>query len=225
MAAVSSVLVGCGMTSEEKMKQAETMLEDKYGEEFVVSEYRGQQVGTKYYTVAAYAKEFPDLSFEAYVSENGIEDKYVLRRFCSKLSDQILENMGLSDGAYIYTDSLLGSSQSKDPAVTIEKYPQENPYDQYTVYFYIDKNSYNLDQIYEACANGVSNLNAYSGNYVVQMTDHKTIDMVQDYFTRSDGKYADLDDIVYVPNLFLYFENGKLTTEKSAFTKEAGENR
>lgn len=226
MTAVSSVLAGCGMTSKDKMEKAKDLLEEKYNEEFEVTEYRGQRVGESYYTVVAYSKEYPDLPFKVYVSDDGFSDEYIVRRFCAKLSDQIIDNMGLEEGVFVYTQSMLKSTHSTDPNIGVKEYASENPYDLYTVYFYIDRTAYDAEQIYDACVRGLKGLDSYSGNYIIQLAeDGKTIDSVQDYFTHSDGKYGDLDKIINVRNVPVNFKNGTVTTGRDSFIREAGEVR
>lgn len=155
---------GCGISTQGRMKRAISYLETKYNKEFKAVDYRGQKVGENYYTVVAYSKEYPDLPFKVYVSDDGFSDEYIVRRFCAKLSDQIMDNMELEEGVFVYTQSMLKSTHSTDPDIGVKEYTSENPYDLYTVYLYIDRTVYDAEQIYNACVRGLKGLDSYSGN-------------------------------------------------------------
>ena len=60
---MAEILTGCSDYRKARTKEAQSLLEEKYQEEFVVTEYRGQQLFEKSYTVWAYSREHPELLF------------------------------------------------------------------------------------------------------------------------------------------------------------------
>jgi hypothetical protein len=70
MAEVTAALSACGK-QDERIRTAEQLLNQKYGEEFSVTSYDGQEMMASYYEVTAYANEHPTLPFEASVNSDG----------------------------------------------------------------------------------------------------------------------------------------------------------
>ena len=60
----SSALTACGYR-DQRQKEAEKLLADKYNEEFVVTSYNRQEIMQDYYTVSAYAKSHPTIAHSA----------------------------------------------------------------------------------------------------------------------------------------------------------------
>ena len=97
MAEVTAALSACGK-QDERIRTAEQLLNQKYGEEFSVTSYDGQEMMASYYEVTAYANEHPTLPFEASVNSDGsaVSDDYVARRVCERISEQVALNLSRS---------------------------------------------------------------------------------------------------------------------------------
>ena len=121
---------GCGAIGPEaRMEEAQEALGAKYGGEFVVTEYLGQESFEKYYTVTAYAAEHPELLFEASVNTEGenagkyVSDTYVSRRVCAKLAEAVSVNLSGLKGIYaVYAEELNPYARGTDPEISVQDY-------------------------------------------------------------------------------------------------------
>ena len=129
MAMAAAGLTGCENAKARK-KQAAEALEQKYHEKFEVTDYRNAGFMADYYTVQAYADEYPDLLFEASVDikSGNVMDSYVTKRLCDRLSDKISQNLGILENDYfVFTEAMLGDTLLTDPMVSLEDYMKDGP--------------------------------------------------------------------------------------------------
>ena len=201
--AVTAVLLcACGSRNE-RIKTAELLLEEKYGEDFTVTSYEGQEMMADYYSVSAYAKSHPKLPFEANVSEDGtsVSDDYVSRRVCEAISDQVAANITvLPCKYYVHTGIMSGESVCSDPNISIEEFATKwEPNNRYYVYLYISKEIEHVDSsseiIYNALKEALKGIPEISGTMSVYISNDSVIEKVHVYVTTNTGLYNDYFEI------------------------------
>lgn len=193
------MLCGCGNT--DRKNKAEMLLEKKYGEEFTVTEYLGHEVGSDYYTVNAYADNWPDLPFEAspVLDGSGISDDYVSRRVCRKISDRVAENLSgaLPFNFYVHTGIMSGDSVCSDPDVGIEEFATVwEPYNQFYIYILVDSHNLSDAELNNCIMSALSGLSCINGNITVYFADQGTIDFAEKYIKTNTGLYDDYFDFI-----------------------------
>ena len=194
----SSALTACGY-SDQRVKEAERLLGDKYNEEFVVTSYNGQEMMEDYYTVSAYAKSHPTLPFEASVAEDGtsVSDDYVSRRVCEAISEHININLlSMPCTYYVHTGIMSGDSICSDPNVSVEEFATKwEPYNRYYVYLYlpeeVSQSGADAGEIYSALTNALSDLPQIKGNLSIYVSDDAMLGKVHEYVESNTGLYDD----------------------------------
>lgn len=117
-------LSGCG--NENQKEQAEKLLEEKYGQKFVVT--RSISHGSLFdntYKIEACPKDIENLIFMAEVSDKGTElsDEYVSVCVCNKIEKEITENLKSLDGTfYVNVESVSKTIKSNDYNMSIDRY-------------------------------------------------------------------------------------------------------
>lgn len=219
----SSALTACGH-GDQRQKEAEKLLADKYNEEFVVTSYNGQKVMQDYYTVSAYAKSHPTIPFEASVTEDGtsVSDDYVSRRVCAAVSEHINLNLtALPFTYFVHTGIMSGDSICSDPDVSVEEFATEwEPYNRYYVYLYlpedISQSGADAGQVYSVLANALSDLPQIKGNLSVYVSDDDMLAKVSEYVESNTGLYNDYFKMTQDDFRGQFdFENGSLAITQS----------
>ena len=130
MTVMTGNAAGCGAIGPKaRMAEAQEALEAKYGGEFTVTEYLGQESFEKYYRVTAYDTEHPELLFEASLNTEGenagkyVSDTYVSRRVCAKLSEAVSMNLSGLKGVYaVHAEELNPYARGTDPDISLKDY-------------------------------------------------------------------------------------------------------
>ena len=148
-------LTGCIGGVEARIKLAQELLEDKYGESFTVSEYGSQEIGSGYYTARAYAREYPEIPFTVNVDNDGknFSDNYVARRVCARIAEQVSLNLDGMQGHYhVYVEPMVNGHGLDQPDMSISDFVQHNPANRFKIcIFYAPENdaAMNVSGIYE----------------------------------------------------------------------------
>ena len=215
----STVLTACG-SNDQRQKDAEKLLTDKYKEEFVVTSYDGQQMMEDYYTVTAYAKSHPTLPFEANVTEDGtsVSDDYVSRRVCSAISEHISLNLSaLPCTYYVHTGIMSGDSICPDPNVSVEEFATKwEPYNRYYVYLYlsdeITKSGTQTGQVGSVLTKALADIPQIKGELYVYVSDDEMISKVHEYVESNTGLYDDYFQMTQEDHRGQFsFENGTVS--------------
>ena len=224
MAMAAAGLTGCENAKARK-KQAAEALEQKYHEKFEVTDYRNAGFMADYYTVQAYADEYPDLLFEASVDikSGNVMDSYVTKRLCDRLSDKISQNLGVLENDYfVFTEAMLGDTLLTDPMVSLEDYMKDGP-NKFTVYLCMNQENANIQNITEALGKLLDGITGIHGSIAFYLMDSELLKNVQEYVTSHDDTYGDFDEMVedaYIGST--EFENGSFYLSEDALREMAG---
>ena len=224
MAMAAAGLTGCENAKARK-KQAAEALEQKYHEKFEVTDYRNAGFMADYYTVQAYADEYPDLLFDASVDikSGNVMDSYVTKRLCDRLSDKISQNLGILENDYfVFTEAMLGDTLLTDPMVSLEDYMKDGP-NKFTVYLCMNQENANIQNITEALGKLLDGITGIHGSIAFYLMDSELLKNVQEYVTSHDDTYGDFDEMVedaYIGST--EFENGSFYLSEDALREMAG---
>ncbi len=226
LAAVVTELSGCSSPSLRK-KQAAEALQQKYGEEFEISAYKSEGLLDDYYTVIAYAAEYPDLPFKASVNTKtgNVSDAYVAKRLCDRISDKISLNLGsLETDYYVYTETMLDGTAVTDAMVTLEDFMKEGPGNRFTVYLFMNREGAAVQNIVSAFGNILNDLTEMSGTVCLYLADEEMLAGVQEYVTSHDNTHSEFDEMTeeaYIGSVS--FENGRISLTENNLKEMAGD--
>ena len=198
---MSVTLAGCAGKADGRRREAEALLEEKYREEFTVTEYDGQEMGRRYYAVTAYSDSLPDLPFAANVDADGsgVSDGYVCRKVCRKISDRVYENLSdiIPYDIYVHTGMLSEDSVCADPNISIEEFTAEwEPDNRYYIYVHIDNRNWDKTGIEGYLPYALSGLSCLKGNITVYFSAKDTMEKAKEYVDTHTGLFDGYFDLV-----------------------------
>jgi len=213
---ISLSLIGCSIISSSRKAKAQKLLEKKYNEKFEVDTYRGQQWYEEWYSVLAHSKNYPNLKFKAEIdTDNMVTDKYVQRRVGNTVKQRIIDSSDIKiKGNYVVeVYSTVYYTVTEDPNISPEDYDKENPTNDYVINVYLDKtqnDEADFERYAGNIANNLPNLHGWLAFYIIEPN---LIPSIQDYFTREDDIYSELDDMIgWSAHIVDYkFSDGKAT--------------
>jgi len=223
MAVLGMGLSGCAKGPEDRMEQAQVLLEEKYGESFLVTDYGNQVIGSGYYTVKAYAREYPELLFTVHVDDDGkhFTDNYVERRVGQKISGQVLLNLSMLHGySYVYTQVPQAVLDITDADITPQNYIAQNQASLITVHLSYCPDGDTPESLYEMLTGAMRGMEYVNGMLAVNITDEKTLREIQNYCEGTDSLDADynaLKDRCTV--LMIPIEDGKIEWTRERFSE------
>lgn len=187
---MAAALAGCG--AKEKKKEAERLLEEKYGEAFTVTSYKGYNLGDTYYTVTAYSDDWPTLPFEAHPSldGSGVTDGYAGRRVCRKVSDLVSENLAgvMPCSVYVHTVAEPADSICPDPDVSVEEFAGTwMPDSRFHIYVHIDNRDWEDVDISGYLQYAMAGLSTIEGSLTVCFSDADTMALTREYVETHTG--------------------------------------
>lgn len=227
MTVLTTNLSGCVNPAVQKDKAADA-LREKYREEFQILSCSQTGPFADYYSVTAYAEEYPDLVFRASVDrESGtVSDTYVTKRVCGRISDKISENIAeLSAEYFVFTEAMLGGSALDNPNVTLEEYMQDSPGNQFTVHLCIEREDARAQNIVSALSNMMKDIPDVSGMICIYLADESMLSDIREYVWAHDATYGDFEDMTdeaYIGAVEFVNGNFDLTAEN---LKEMAGNR
>lgn len=192
--AVSVTVLACGCRLlGAKSQTAESLLEEKYGEQFVVGANNEQALLDGYYTVHAYAKSHPELPFTVHVDNDGkqFSDNYIERRVAQKITEHIYENAkSFLTEPCVYTVVPAAVLGGKDPDISIEDYLAQNPANPVTVHVTVKEGEEPAERIYRCLSDSVQELRCLHGLIVLNIADKETLEKIRlcSYKTDSLGE-------------------------------------
>ncbi len=209
------MLSGCGQSEAEtdaRMEKAEKLLNEKYGETFVITEYLGDNSRYKTFNVEAYATAYPNLKFDAIVDfeGEGMQDSYVAKRVSAKVTEA-MENAisDMSCGHFIYVAPLETQSTMNNPDAGVEEFIENHKKKDFMVYLYIDQSEAETDRINDCMGKIAKTIDCTSGYITLFLTDPDMMEEVKEYadtqrFFRGSYKDMTTEDLVGS----FRFENG-----------------
>lgn len=219
-------LEGCASPAHDKKKAAK-MLQEKYQEEFEIIDYKSAGFFEDYYSVRAYAVEYPELVIKADVDTKtgGMSDTYVVRRLCERISSKISENLReLSCNYYVFTEEILGYSMSTDPNISLENFMKENYGSEFVISLCLDKKDADIANIVSASVNMLNGISGMKGTVCIYLTETDVLTEIQEYVTTHDKVYGEFQDITedaYIGHVD--FENSGFVLTESALREMAGD--
>ncbi len=208
-------------------KQAEAALNEKYQEEFVVTSVKEGSFFQGYYTVTAYAQEYPELLFQASIeNETGnLSDSYVSKRVCDRLSEKISWNLGtLETEYYVFAEAMLGETLLTDPEILLEDYLAEYPYSRFTVYLCINRDGCSASNIVSSVAHMLDDIPAINGSITIYLPNAELMNRIQEYVASNVTTYTDFDRMVEEVRIgSLAVNEGKFALTEENLRDMAGE--
>lgn len=124
-------------------------LSQRYNKDFTIKEVYPKKIGQKYYEVAAYPEDDPDVLFIASIDTNDdfFSDSYVERHICKQISKEIYTNLGLEDNIYIFTEALGTQPITYDLEQSIQEYVNLNQYNKFKASIFV---TYETDDLYNS---------------------------------------------------------------------------
>lgn len=219
-------LSGCTSTAQKKQQAAEA-LEKKYQEEFEIVNCRNAGFAADYYMVQAYAKEYPELLFEASVDNEtkSVMDSYVTKRLCNRISEKISWNLAaLQTDYYVFTEALIGDTVLTDPMVALEDYMKEAPGNKFTIYLCMDEQNADAQNIVTVLKNMLDDISGINGSIVFFLPNAELLLKIQEYVVSHDDTYDEFDKMVedaYIGSVKV--ENGSFILTEENLKKMAGD--
>lgn len=224
-----------GCISEKEIVQSTLIaLNEKYNEEFVLDEFKGEKssIISEYVTYAmdVYSREYPDIIFrvEADGDGSGFYDDYVARRVSRKVSEVI--RMNLSDirgDFFVYSEMVMGSDfKMKNADMSVEMFMEQFPGNRCAVNIYYAPDERDPDKIVPALEGVGSGLECISGNIKIFFVNEQQLKKVQneteEYYQNYNNSFMKGMEFKPEPeSIMLVMENGKITNmpDKVEFTK------
>ncbi len=209
---------GCShseIDTDARMEKAVKLLNEKYGETFVVTEYLGDNVRYKTFSVEAYATAHPGQMFEAIVDFDGNEmrDFYVARRVSAKVTEAMEKAISDTEcGHFIYAVPLDIETTLKDPDAGVKEFIENNKKKEFMVYLYIDERQAETSQIYECMEKIAETVDCASGYIQLFLTDRDMMEEVKEFVDTQRTFYGSYKDMT-TENLVgsFRFEKGVMT--------------
>lgn len=226
MAAVAIGLEGCASPAMKKEK-AKTALQEKYKEDFQIVCYTEAKLFSDYYTVLAYAEEYPDLIFRASVDNKSgmVSDTYVTKRLCDRISDRISENIAaLKTEYYVFTEAMFGGTSITNPNVSFDEYMEDGPGNEFTVHLCLGSDGADAQNITESFADMLNGFPEICGVVCIYLTDDPMMSEIREYTVSHDATYSDFEDMTESVYLgAVEFENGSFYMTEGTLREMAGD--
>jgi hypothetical protein len=176
-------------STDEAKKLAQDLLQEKYGEEFVVYSV-GNSWGTlteDTFTALSYEKNSPTVRFEAKVDKDGsyLIDEYISRKVSDKMEKRMLEvmrdssfNLALKVGPDIKV------IESSDANMSVEEYMEQLPKLGFRFYVVTDANSLSNEEASEMLDVLSQSVQLYpniNGSLDLYFSSPSTVDQFNDY--------------------------------------------
>lgn len=206
-----------GCSPVQRKHKVKIELENKYNEEFEIVAYRAPGILGDTYTVTAYAVEYPDLPFVAYmdVKTGDVTSSYVSVRLCDRMSQKMMMNLkDLSCQCYVFTKTNWPETLSTDTDITLEDYLKENPGNRFSIYLYLDKADAEKENVISSAAKMMEGISGIEGSVSIYLTDSETLSKVQEYVSAhayTDTAFDELAESDYLGSVKLSEDTDMMT--------------
>ena len=210
-----------------KMKEAERLLEEKYGEKFVAERYAGQRVLDSFFTVVAYAKSYPYVLFRVFIDTDGemMTDEYVGRRISCRLAETLQSRFRKLPGMYYVAVMPMDYLFIADNAdVSFEALGETDFHNRYTIYIFATGME-NSDPVFYKHLSGIfEGLDFLQGTLELYFTDEKGIEKIQEYVEVHELFYDEFNEMIkssFVGEI--PFSHGRLDMAQANFVNGEGD--
>lgn len=179
-------------------QQVLLMLEEKYGEEFILQEYCGMEFVRGYYTVICYPSRNPNVVFAAKAACDGsyIEDAYVSAAVCRKVEQQIEENLhGLEGCLVIKALPVSKTVESTNADMSMKEFMSLKMKNRFVVYLMYCPQVKNAEKVYGELSKTFRGLESMSGNIQLYLTEEEKLKELQEYFQMAAEPGYEFDEM------------------------------
>ena len=204
-----------------KRQTAETLLEEKYGEQFVVGTYNEQTLSDGYYTVHAYAKSHPELPFTIHVDNNGkhFSDNYVERRVAQKITKQVSKNAEsflIKPCVYTVVPAAVLGEVNQD--ISIEDYIAQNPANPVTIHMTVKEGEEPAERIYSCLSDTIKEFHYLHGIIILNVADKETLEEIRSCSSKTDSLGEDYSLLRSTCRSYsLRYSSGRLSFNREQF--------
>lgn len=178
-------LSSCGVSRQEREEKAQRLLTEKYNEQFEIVEVVSQRFGENYYDIVAYPESDPDIRFWASIDtgDDYFSDGYVQRCLCTRLADQIQQNLDEFPGySYVYVTLPKIQPKVEDKDIRLEDYVKLYDGVMFHIYIHLCPNDMNDSGIFENLMKSLKGMEALDGLLYLYVEDEEMFAKVQSYF-------------------------------------------
>ena len=216
----SAVLTGCG--TGDRNARAERLLQDRYGEEFVVLDSHQRHSG--WCDFKMYPADTPDVIFEAWI-DNGdarFSDNYVNRLMCKKVLERFSKGFDDFEKEYFLAVELWELAEPAmfyNAEVSLEDYSKEVQDPGFKIGILVSEDADPSD-IYDCIVNGLSKINCTFGhvNVYLMTSDNleKAASLLQKHNSMQNAGFKHISfESVCVEGLG--FQDGRLELDENDF--------
>lgn len=185
----AEVLAACGVKPEDKEGRAKDALEQKYQQEFEITQVYPQKFGELYYEVQAYPVQDPQLRFTASIDteDSHLSDTYVERLVCQAISRQVEENLDNLPGYYtVFTHAVGPQPITDNREISIADYAALDPYNRFQVELFVKPEEASASSLYSSLTNLFHGLEYLKGGLNLFLVSEEQMEEVQAYFEQND---------------------------------------
>jgi len=209
---------GCSRSSDRR-NTAEILLEQKYGEEFSVIKYDGQEMLNDYYSVTAYCNDNPDIVFEAKVNNDAkaVSDNYWAKHLCAGISETIYRNLDAGAHYYVQSTLMIDDIYQTDLNMTLEECAEKKILSGLTVYIFTNETD-DLAGFYNSINRGLGQMPELYGSVRVYYTTDDQLKSIQQYLTSNARMDSGFEEIASsLQRGSFAYRNGKLEASENDF--------
>ena len=213
-----------GKTPEAKI--AETLLQKKYNEEFVIYSM-GKRYGTltgNTFTVMCSPKDNPNLKFNAEIDKDGsfMQDEYVSRKVSDLIEKDLTKTFSKNFKDFVIKVGAAGkTTDSNNSNMSIQEYFKLKNDTWFAIYIVIDKDNLkdvSDDTIYNSISDTVGSVPNLSGGLKVYVVTKGVLQKAITYFKDYANLDSSFDELVSNPeDISSGFENGVLKMKLDEF--------
>lgn len=227
MAAITLDLSACVSNKKDYEDQACRLLEEKYGEQFEIVEYYGQDRQEEVYEVMAASNHYPDVLFEAKAACDGsyVSDEYIASRVCRLIEEQIEQNLGNLPGyVVVKVQAISKSIDSSNADMSIQEFVSIKSKNRFVIYLHYTPVDKNVEKAYQAIEDILLGMDCLNGTIQFYITDEKTLKQVQEYMeehAKVDNEYKEI--VEKIDRITIPFEQGTIQMSEGEFAERAGD--
>lgn len=225
IAAAVQLMVGCGFMANNREEIAKTALQEKYQEEFEITDVFPYKLGQDYYRFQAYPVDDPNLLFRGSVQleDHSLSDSYVERKVCKKIAEQVDKNLDMLPGYYyLFTHAMGPQPIANDKTISIKEYAELDPRNLFRVELFFQPQDASEEEVFNALKDAFKDLPDLRGEVRFYVVNHELMTEIQEYFLSNDDIYYEFSHKMnLVPYLELKYEKGLLNMSWSEFAAAA----
>ncbi len=222
---VAQLMVGCGFMVNDREEIAKTALQQKYQEEFEITDVFPYKLGQDYYRVQAYPVKDPNILFRGSIGieDHSLSDNYVERTVCRKLQEQVDRNLDKLPGYYyLFTHAMGPQPVANDKTISVKEYSELDPNNLFRVELFFEPQDASDEAVFNALKDAFKDIPYLRGEVRFYVVNNDLMTEIQEYFSSKDDVYYEFSHKMnLVPYVELKYENGLLTMSWDEFSAAA----